>query len=523
VYSAIHTDLYQLTMAQARFLLGKPEPEACFTLTFRTNPYKGGFAVCAGLEPAIEFLKNWCFADEDITYLRTLKARDGSPLFVDEFLDHLTEQRFTCDVDAVEEGRIVFAGEPLLRVIGPVSLCQMVETPLLNIINFSTLVATKATRCVLAARGDEVLEFGLRRSQGPNGGLLAARSTYVGGVTATSSTLAGARYGVPVAGTHAHSWIMSFGSELEAFRAYVKTSANNAVLLVDTYDTLQGVRNAIIVAHEMEARGEKLLGIRIDSGDLAWLSRQARTMLDEAGLEHVCIVASNALDEYTVSSLKEQGAKVDIWGIGTQMVTGGEHSALDGVYKMTAIKDADGVWQPRMKISDQIAKATLPGVHGLRRYYDEAGMMNGDMVYDCMADSGADEVGAAYRTEGYAVLKQSSASPAELRAVTPLGTLSAPADTAMVDPADVTRTKRFAEGALCEEMLVPIMRSGEVIYEIPALDEVRARLTRDMARLDDTHKRFLRPHVYPVGIEQSLNDARLALMRELRGEGQREG
>ena len=483
MYSAIHTDLYQLTMAQARFLLGAPEPDACFSLTFRTSPFEGGFAVCAGLELAIDFLKNWRFTDEDIAYLRTLEARDGSPLFADEFLEHIAELRFTCDIDAVEEGRIVFAGELLLRVIGPVSLCQMVETPLLNIINFSTLIATKATRCVLAAQGDEVLEFGLRRAQGPDGGLMAARSTYVGGVSATSSVLAGEKYGIPVAGTHAHSWIMSFESELEAFRAYVKTSANNAVLLVDTYDTLQGVRNAIIVAHEMEQRGEKLLGIRIDSGDLAWLSQQARAMLDEADLEYVRIVASNSLDEYTVSSLKEQGARVDVWGVGTQMVTGGAYSALDGVYKMTAIKDADGVWQPRMKISDQIVKATLPGVHGLRRYYDDAGMMNGDMIYD-----------------------QSLISPSpDSRHMT------------MVDPADPTRSKSFAEGTQHEELLVPIMRSGEVVRETPTLDQARERLTKDMARLDDTHKRFLRPHVYPVGVEESLNDRRLALMRDLRG------
>ncbi|MCL2818700.1 MAG: nicotinate phosphoribosyltransferase [Actinomycetia bacterium] len=510
--SAFQTDLYQLTMAQARFLLGGTEPRASFTLNFRRLPFGGGFAVCAGLERALDFLDEWHVTEAEIAYLRTCKARDGSPLFAEAFLEHLGKLRFTCDVDAVAEGAVVFGNEPLLRITGPLTLCQMVETPLLNIINFSTLIATKAARCVLAAEGDEVLEFGLRRSQGPDGGLMASRSAYVGGVDATSNVKAGMLFGIPVAGTHAHSWIMSFDSELEAFRAYVETSTNNAVLLVDTYDTLEGVRNAITVGREMEDRGQRLFGIRIDSGDLAWLSIQARAMLDEAGLDYVKIVASNSLDEYTVRSLKDEGARVDIWGVGTSMVTGGDQSALDGVYKMNAIEDAAGNWSPRMKISDQIAKATLPGILGVRRFYDEAGLMNGDMIYSALS--------AAYHDGGNAVLKQSSASPAELRAVTPPVMLSALEDNAvMVDPADATRSKSFKKRTPYEELLVPVMREGKIIGEVPTLTDARARLAADLAKLDDSHKRFLRPHRYPVGIEQSLADERVALMRQLKGEG----
>jgi nicotinate phosphoribosyltransferase len=262
----------------------------------------------------------------------------------------------------------------------------------------------------------------------------------------------------------------------------VKTSANNAILLVDTYDTLQGVRNAITVAHEMENRGERLRGIRIDSGDLAWLSKKARAMLDKSGLDYVKIVASNALDEYTVSSLKAQGAAVDMWGVGTQMVTGGTYSALDGVYKMTAIKDKDGVWQPRMKVSDQVSKATLPGVHGLRRYYDESGMMAGDMVYDTRA----------IRLDVHPIT--------------------------MVDPADVTRYKRFDAHTKYQELLVPVMEKGAICGEELSLADARKRLKADLARLDDSRKRFLRPHSYPVGIEEHLSNERIALMQSLRGD-----
>ena len=511
-------------MAQARFLAGGTEPLASFALTFRRLPFAGGFAVCAGLGEALAFLASWHFDAEDCAYLATLNAADGSPLFDERFLAHLSEARFTGDVEAIAEGRVVFAGEPLLRVTGPVSLCQMVETPLLNLVNFSTLIATKAARCVIAADGDRVLEFGMRRAQGPNGALMASRAAFIGGVDATSNTFAGRTYGIPVAGTHAHSWIMSYPSELEAFRAYVETSPSNAILLVDTYDTIGGVKHAIEVAGEMEARGQRLRGIRIDSGDLAWLSQQARALLDEAGLGYVEIVASNSLDEYTISSLKEQGARIDVWGVGTAMVTGGEQSALDGVYKMTAIQDIDGSWQPRMKLSDQIAKATLPGIHGVRRFYDAVGFMIGDMVY------GIED--AAYRV---AEVSRTYVSPTDesdeshcakpWRPLNLCATLSASSNASwseMVDPVDVTRRKRFAADTPCEELLQPVMRAGAIVDAAAvgdeALEAARERLRADLTRLDNSHKRFLRPHTYPVGIEESLNDARIALVRTLRDE-----
>ncbi len=376
------TDLYQLTMAQAYHSAGVTGYEACFHLFFRENPFGGGFSVACGLEQAIEYLEGLRFTPDDIAYLSGLPGSDGRSLFSEAFLGWLSDLSFTCDVDAVPEGTSVFPREPLLRVRGPIAECQIVETALLNCINFQTLIATKAARVRLSAQSDRVVEFGLRRAQGPDGGLSASRAAYVGGCDGTSNTLAGRRFGIPVSGTHAHSWVMAFDSELEAFRAYAASMPNNVVFVIDTYDTLQGARNAVEVGRELRERGHELVGVRIDSGDLAWLSKRVREILDDGGFSEARIVASNELDEHLIASLKDQGAAIDVWGVGTKLATSWEQPALGGVYKLSAIRRDGGDWEPRIKLSEQTAKVTTPGVLGVRRYRDESGRLSGDMVYD---------------------------------------------------------------------------------------------------------------------------------------------
>ncbi|MCL2881977.1 MAG: nicotinate phosphoribosyltransferase [Coriobacteriia bacterium] len=494
--SALRTDLYQLTMAQGYFHAGLQERQACFILSFRSNPFDGGFAVAAGLGPVLEYLRDWRFSPSELDYLSTLPAPDGSPLFCPEFLQHLRDLRLTVDVRAIGEGEICFAQEPLLRITGPIEQCQLLETPLLNLINFSTLIATKAARCTLAAEGAPLLEFGLRRAQGPDGGLLASRAAYIGGCSATSNVEAGQRFGIPVAGTHAHSWVMAFDDELTAFRAYAQSAPNNLVLLVDTYDTLQGVRNAITVGRELREQGRELLGIRIDSGDLAWRSKQARALLDEAGFGATKIYCSNELDEYTISSLKDQDAPIDVWAVGTRLATGYPQAALGGVYKLSALVDEQGVWQPRLKLSDQSAKTTIPGLQNVRRYYRSDGRLDGDLVYDVT------------NTPGVFVTGTDTGQPP-----VPAGPVT------MFDPADMTRSKTFAPDAQSRELLTAVVSGGLPCADAPspALSEIRARTLAGLETLDETHKRWLRPHSYPVGLEASLARTRLRLIARERG------
>lgn len=477
---ALLTDLYQLTMAQAYLSSDLADTHACFHLSFRENPFGGGFAVVCGLEQVIDFIHGFRFGGDEIDYLSGLTGADGQPLFRRGFLDWLGRVRFEGSIDAMPEGTVAFPREPLLRVTGPIALCQLVETALLNRVNYATLVATKAARCRLAAQGDPVLEFGLRRAQGPDGGMTASRAAYVGGCTSTSNVAAGMRYGIPVAGTHAHSWVMAFDSERAAFLAYADALPNNVTLLVDTYDTLDGVRNAIEVGLELAKRGQRLLGVRIDSGDLAWLSRRAREMLDEAGLVDVKVVASNELDEHLIASLKDQGAAVDIWGVGTKLATAWDQPALGGVYKLSAIRrPGEDRWLPRIKVSEQTTKVTTPGVPGVRRYRRPDGTLAGDMVYDIHHDPG------------------------------PCAT--------MVDPADPTRRKRFSEDQTFEDLLVPVFVEGRLVYEKPSLVSIRERAIAGVEELDPTVRRFLNPHVYPVGLERGLHDLRTALVLKARG------
>lgn len=383
--NALLTDLYQLTMAQGYWKLGLHNRLACFELFFRENPFNGGYAIACGLEQLIEHLTHFKFTQEDITYLSTLKGKDGTALFHQDFLQALLSFKLEIDLAAVEEGVLVFPKEPLIQVMGPLWQGQLLETHILNLINFPTLIATKASRVCSIADGSKVVEFGLRRAQGPNGGLTASRACYVGGVVATSNVLAGQIYGLPVVGTHAHSWVMAFENDREAFEAYASVMPNNCIFLVDTYRSISGVEQAIEVGLKMKKEGHQLLGIRLDSGDLASLSIEARALLNKAGLDNVQIMASSDLDEYTIEALKKAGAKIDVWGVGTRLVTAFDQPALGGVYKLVAIQDETKQWKYKLKRSDDVKKQTLPGIHNVRRV-EEQGYYQKDIIYNINDD-----------------------------------------------------------------------------------------------------------------------------------------
>jgi nicotinate phosphoribosyltransferase len=361
------TDLYQLTMAYGYWKTGIHNRESVFHLFYRKNPFGNPYAIACGLEHAVEYLQNLHFSETDVAYIGTLKGSDGQPLFNKDFLNFLLDFRFTCDVDAITEGSVVFPHEPLVRVKGPLWQANLIETTLLNIINFSTLIATKASRVAKAAEGDTILEFGLRRAQGIDGGLTASRAAYIGGCHATSNVAAGRLYGIPVKGTHAHSWVMSWDDEMTAFEQMAEAMPNNLTLLVDTFDTIEGVEKAIKVAQKMAEKGRSLQAIRLDSGDLAALSIEARKMFDAAGFKDVQIVASNDLDEYEITKLKKAGAKIDIWGVGTKLVTAYDQPALGGVYKLAALKNDAGEWDYKMKFSEEAVKISNPGILQVRR------------------------------------------------------------------------------------------------------------------------------------------------------------
>lgn len=473
-------DLYQVSMAYAYWKSGKHLQEAMFQLYYRKNPFNGGFAVACGLEAAAEYIADFKWSQDDLDYIATLKGRDNKPLVDDEFLKYLRDTPLTVSISAVEEGRVVFAHEPLVRVSGPLLQCQLLETPLLNLINFPTLIATKAARVCLAAGGDPVLEFGLRRAQGIDGGLSASRAAYVGGVAATSNLLAGKLFGIPVRGTHAHSWVMSFDDEMESFLAFAKAMPGNAVFLVDTYNTAQGVENAIKAGQWMKAHGHKMIGIRLDSGDLAYLSHEARKMLDDSGFKDATIVASNDLDEHLIASLKAQGAPIGVWGVGTRLVTAFDEPALGGVYKMVALrKDAESPWQYKMKLSEQLSKITTPGQQQVRRFREKQRFI-GDMIFDELA-------------------------PPSGKTWT------------LVDPLDMTRRKSIPANTPFEDLLVPVFRSGQFIYISKGLDAARDRCKEDLSKLHDGIKRRTNPHTYPVGLERSLYDHKAQMILKLRG------
>ena len=476
------TDLYQLTMAQGYWEAGKTGDEACFHMYFRDYPFKGGYAVACGMAQLAEIVDAFSFSDEDVAYLAGLPAPGGGSLFKEDFLRYLARDfRLSCDIDAVAEGTVVFPHEPLVRATGPIVQCQLLETALLNCVNFETLVATKAARVCLAAAGAPVAEFGLRRAQGAAGGVWASRAAVVGGCASTSNVLAGKLFGIPVSGTHAHSWVMSFPDELTAFREYARVMPRNCVLLVDTYDVEQGVENAITVGLEMRARGERLSGIRIDSGDLAWLAKMARRKLDAAGLEDCGIVLSNDLDEHTIQSIRDEGAQVASWGVGTKLACAFDQPTLGGVYKLSATRAAgESAWRDCLKISESAAKLTVPGVLDVRRYYHADGRIAGDMVYD---------VNAGVR----------------------------PCET-IIDPCDPLRQKQLARKRH-ETLLQPLARAGKTVLAPEGRDALaaQARAKAGLDTLDESQKRMLNPHSYPVGLEQGLFERRRDLVARLRG------
>ena len=475
---ALLTDLYELTMAYGYWKLGMADREAVFSLTFRKNPFDSGFAIACGLHDVIDYLRHFRFDESDTEYLATLTGSDGKPLFEPAFLQYLRKMEFSCDVDAIPEGTAVFAHEPLVRVRGPLLAAQIIETPLLTLMNFQTLVATKSARICQAAKGDPVLEFGLRRAQGIDGGITATRAAFVGGCAATSNLLAGKLFGIPVKGTHAHSWVMAFDDELEAFDAYAKVMPNNAIFLVDTYNTLDGVSHAVEVGKKLRAAGHELSGIRLDSGDLAYLSIEARKILDDAGFQHAAIVASNDLDETIISSLKEQqGAQIAVWGVGTRLATSYDQPALCGVYKLAALRDGNGKWLYKVKLSEQTAKISTPGILQIRRFRDGQYFV-GDAIYE-------ENLG-----------------------------ISDPCT--IIDITDPTRRKSFESGASYEDLLAPIFRGGKLVYNEPDLKTTQQRTREQLAMLHPGIKRFIHPHRYPAGLEKRLYDLRTELILKQR-------
>lgn len=476
---ALLTDLYQLTMAYGYWKAGKAEQEAVFHLLFREQPFHGGFTLACGLADSIQYLLGFKFDKSDLDYLGQLKGSDSKRLFEPAFLKYLGNLKLHLDVEAIPEGTVVFPQEPLLRIRGSILQAQLVETALLNQLNFQSLIATKAARVCLAAQGDPVVEFGLRRAQGINGALTATRAAYIGGCVGTSNVLAGKVFGIPVKGTHAHSWVMSFDNELDAFDAYADALPNNCIFLVDTYDSLNGVRHAVEVGKRLRKRGHKLAGIRLDSGDLAYLSIEARKLLDAAGFKNATIVGSNDLNEHLIASLKQQGAKIDTWGVGTMLVTAYDQPALGGVYKLSAIRKSDGTWEHKIKLSEQAAKVTNPGVLQVRRFRKENEFI-GDAIYD------------------------------ETR---PL-----PRRITIVDPAEAIRRKHFASTVKYEDLLVPILRRGKLVCDLPPLDDIRARAQFQLAMLHPGIKRFDNPHQYPAGLELTLHEFKTELILRAKGE-----
>ena len=462
--NALLTDLYELTMMAGYLDQGKAGDTATFDLYFRRNPYGGGYAVAAGLEDAVRTIMEMRFSTDDIGYLRSLQSPRGNQTFPEVFLEYLSRWRFGGEISAVPEGTVVFAHEPLMRVRGRVIECQLIESALLCHINFQTLIATKAARIWEAARRASVLEFGLRRAQGPDGAMSAARAAMIGGADATSNVLGSANLDVPARGTHAHSWIQSFETELEAFRAYASLFPDECILLVDTYDTLKsGIPNAVKVGLELRDAGHRLAGIRIDSGDLTFLSNKARRALDEAGLDYVKIVASNDLDEYIIADVLAQGGAIDIWGVGTRLVTGAGEAggALGGVYKM-----AEYNGRPKIKISSNLEKMTTPGVKKIVRFYDREGLMEADALAEDSEDVSTGEV-------------------------------------LIIDPANpLRRTKIRSERRV--ELMVPIVAEGALVYNFPSLERIRAHRIIQLTKLHESYKRLTNPHEYKVGLTQKL-------------------
>lgn len=471
------TDLYELTMMQGYFKNQKNET-VIFDAFYRTNPCGNGYSIAAGLEQVIDYIKGLHFASEDIEYLRSLS------IFDEDFLEYLSGFKFTGDIYAVEEGTVIFPREPIIKVIAPIMEAQLIETAILNIINHQSLIATKAARVVYAAKGDGIMEFGLRRAQGPDAGIYGARAAVIGGCIGTSNVLTGQLFDVPVLGTHAHSWIMSFEDEYTAFKKYSELYPDKCVLLVDTYDTLKsGVPNAIKVFNEMRAANISMpyYGIRMDSGDLAYLSKKARKMLDEAGFPDAVIAASSDLDEYLIDSLKTQNAKITSWGVGTNLITSRDCPAFGGVYKLAAIMNENGEFMPKIKLSENTEKITNPGNKTIYRIYEkDSHKVKADLI--CLAD------------EAY----------------------SENEDLLIFDPIETWKKTKLKAGTYTlREILVPIFKSGKCVYESPMVMDIRKYCMEELDTLWDETKRLVNPHQMYVDLSKKLYKIKTELLDQI--------
>ena len=469
------TDLYELTMMQGYFKHKDRNETVIFDAFFRNNPMNSGYSISAGLDQVIDYINNLHFEAEDIAYLRSLG------IFGEDFLEYLKTFRFSGDVYAIPEGSLMFPREPMIKVIAPIMEAQLVETAILNIINHQSLIATKASRVCYAARGDGIMEFGLRRAQGPDAGTYGARAAMIGGCIGTSNVLTGQLFDVPVKGTHAHSWIMSFPDEYTAFKTYANMYPSACILLADTYDTLKsGVPNAIRVFQEMKAEGIPLTfyGIRLDSGDLAYLSKKARKMLDAAGFTDAVISASNDLDEYLIDSLKVQGAAITSWGVGTHLITSKDWPSFGGVYKLAAIMGENGEFIPKIKLSENTEKITNPGNKTIFRIYEkESGKIKADLI--CL-------VGEKFNENEPLLLFD----PSE------------PWKKTMMEPGTYT----------LREMMVPVFKDGKCIYTSPKVMDIRAYAQQELSTLWDETRRLVNPHQVYVDLSAKLYDIKIELL-----------
>ena len=472
------TDLYELTMMQGYFENKNQNETVIFDAFYRTNPFGGGYSIMAGLEQVIDYVKNLCFTDEDIDYLRSIG------IFNEPFLEYLRDFHFTGDIYAIPEGTIIFPREPLVKVVAPIMQAQLMETAILNIINHQSLIASKAARICYAARGDGIMEFGLRRAQGPDAGTYGARAAVIGGCTGTSNVLCGQLFDIPVKGTHAHSWIMSFPDEYSAFKSYARLYPSACILLVDTYDTLKsGVPNAIRVFREMREENIPLsfYGIRLDSGDLAYLSKEARKMLDDAGFSDAIISASNDLDEYLIDSLKTQGAAITSWGVGTNLITAKDNPSFGGVYKLAAIMNPDGTFQSKIKLSENTEKITNPGNKKIYRIYEKAsGKIKADLI--CMDNEEF--------TEDKPLL--------------------------LFDPLEPWKKTMLKPGSfVLRELMKPIFQNGQCCYNSPKVMDIRTYCQQEQATLWDETRRLVNPHQVYVDLSQKLYDTKISLLQQM--------
>lgn len=475
------TDLYELTMAQSYYNLGRKE-NVIFDVFYRRNPFDNGFVIACGISDVMDFISDLHFDKDDVDYLKSLN------IFSDDFLNYLRDFHFTGNVYAVDEGTVVFPMEPIVKIEAPIIEAQIVETAILNMVNHQSLIATKAERVKHSAGDDNVMEFGLRRAQGPDAGLYGAKAALIGGCSSTSNVLAGMMFGAKESGTHAHSYIMSFSSELEAFRTYAHHFPKSAILLVDTYDTLnQGVPDAIKVFTEMKEegilpkQGEGIYGIRLDSGDLAWLSKEARKMLDEAGFKDAIISASSDLDEYLIESLKQQGAQITLWGVGTNLITAKDCPALGGVYKLSAV-EKDGVYIPKIKLSENPEKVTNPGNKRIVRFVDKkTGIIRADLI--CLMDEVFNEAD----------------------------------DMEVFDPIDTWKKKVIKGGTYyIIELHQQFFKDGKQLLEGATLKEAQRVCKQNLSLLSAETKRLRNPHKVHVDLSQKLWDLKQQLIKESR-------